>query len=54
VQLGALNAAVAGDLPRLNALLRARRLPEVRPEPQRPPATPPMPNRGEEEDEAEQ
>jgi photosystem II stability/assembly factor-like uncharacterized protein len=49
-QLAALNAAVASDLPRLNALLRARRLPEVRPEPQRPAATPPTPTHGEEEE----
>jgi len=53
-QLAALNAAVAGDLPRLNALLRARRLPEVRAEPQRPAAAPPAPGRGGEEDEDEQ
>jgi hypothetical protein len=36
VQLAALNAVVTTDLPRLNALLRAANLPEVRPEPQHP------------------
>jgi photosystem II stability/assembly factor-like uncharacterized protein len=37
-QLAALDAAVRVDLPRLNALLRAQRLPAVRPEPLRPAA----------------
>ena len=53
VQLAALNAAVANDLPRLNALLAAQHLPAVRPEPQRPAATPATPARSGDEDQEE-
>jgi hypothetical protein len=50
VQLAALDAVVATDLPRLNTLLRAANLPEVRPEPQRPPPTTATPARSGDDD----
>jgi hypothetical protein len=49
-QLAALDALVRSDLPRLNALLRARGLAEVRAEPDRPAPEPPRPG-GDDEDE---
>lgn len=48
-RLAELDAAVRTDLPRLNALLRAAGLAEVRAEPERP-GDPPRPSTGEEED----
>jgi photosystem II stability/assembly factor-like uncharacterized protein len=54
VQLAALNAVVANDLPRLNSLLAAQHLPAVRPEPLHPPADQPAAPRSGEEDEDEQ
>ncbi|HEX2077770.1 MAG TPA: hypothetical protein VHG08_08680 [Longimicrobium sp.] len=52
VQLAALNAVVTGDLPRLNALLRARRLRPI--DPDLPPPPPPADERREGEDDAEE
>ena len=55
VQLAALDALVRTDLPRLNALLRAQGLPEVRAEPERPApeAAQPRPSGEEGDDEGE-
>jgi hypothetical protein len=55
-QLAALDALVRTDLPRLNALLRAQGLPEVRAEPDRPApdTTRPRPSGDDEEDDAEE
>ncbi|MFL5385805.1 MAG: VPS10 domain-containing protein [Longimicrobiaceae bacterium] len=50
VQLAALDALVRTDLPRLNALLRAQGLPDVRAEPERPAPETAQPRSGDEEE----
>jgi hypothetical protein len=52
-RLAELDALVRTDLPRLNALLRAQSLPEVRAEPDRPAAEPARPRPGGEDEDAE-